>query len=111
MKSTELHDKGVELIQAAMYNICEDKEMTSAREIHIEGFLKGLNQSLVQITPELAYSTGMVKDPKIPVEKEKTPEDIAREEEEREALMQGEMVASVTEAVMKSVEGNLDAAE
>lgn len=51
----------------------------------------------------------MARDPSAPKAKEQTDEDIAREEAEREKVMQAEMITTVTEAVMKNMEANLDA--
>ena len=48
----------------------------------------------------------MARDPKAPKVKEQTDEDIAREEAEREKVMQAEMITAVTEAVMKNMESH-----
>lgn len=43
MKNSELHEKAVSLITAAMHSICDDKNATATREVNTEAFLKNLN--------------------------------------------------------------------
>ena len=61
--------------------------------------------------PQLAYDTGLARDPNAPAAQEQTAEDIAKAEAERDKIMQAEMINNVTEAVMKNMEGHLDQQE
>ena len=63
MKNSELHDKSADLISAAMINICDNVEETTSRDINIDTFLRTLNNSLVQMCPQLAYDSGLARDP------------------------------------------------
>ena len=105
MKNSELHETATALIKAAMIKICDKNDSLHARDVNTDKFLKTMNDSLIQISPQLAYDSGLAKDPDAPDgKKEQTAEDIAKAEAERDKVMQAELMNNVTEAVMKNME-------
>ena len=76
MKNAEIHDKSVSLVNAAIIDMCGSAGPPVAREVNTDSFITTLNDSLVQLAPELAYGIGLAKDPNNPTIEE-TAEDIA----------------------------------
>ena len=68
MKNSELHETATALIKAAMIKICDktDEDSLHARDVNTDTFLQTLNKSLIQISPQLAYDSGLAKDPDAP---------------------------------------------
>ena len=94
-----------------MIKLCDTTETPQTRDINTDQFLKSLNAQLIVVNPQLAYESGLAKDPNAEDGKEQTAEDIAKAEAERDKVMQAEMINNVTEAVMKSMEKYLDQSE
>ena len=87
MKNSDLHEVAIELIKSAMITICDEKEAIQTRDINTDGYLQTLNKTLQQADPQLAYETGLAKDPDANDGKEQTAEDIAKAEAERDKVM------------------------
>ena len=86
-----MHEKAIEIISETMNRLIDVKDIENydaLRELNSDSFLQRLNQELMNADPTLAINLGIKTEGGRKVNNsQKTPEELAQEEAEREKML------------------------